>query len=134
MGRAGPLNHLGFRVGNAEQLVEIQRRLEKAGFRTGRQDGVECCYAKQTKFWVADPDGVLWEIYVLQGDIDHKGSSHGLSGMLAPVKALGVFGSLRRGIHRPLAALQCWWSRKCAQPSGPPPSNERSPEEVGSKQ
>jgi catechol 2,3-dioxygenase-like lactoylglutathione lyase family enzyme len=111
MGRGGTLNHLGFRVANAEQLVEIQRRLESAGFRTGRQDGIECCYAKQNKFWAADPDGTLWEIYVLEGDIDHKGTGHGLSGMLAPVRALGWFGAMRRGINRPLASLQCWWSR-----------------------
>jgi len=34
---------------------------------------VECCYARQTKFWVTDPDRVLWEIYTLHEDIDHSG-------------------------------------------------------------
>src|SRR5262245_46137480 len=77
----GTLNHLGFRVVDTEQLIEFQSRLERAGFRTQRQDGVECCYARQTKFWVADPDANLWEIYVFHADIDYKGKSHGWSGM-----------------------------------------------------
>src|SRR5262245_20500124 len=41
----GPLNHVGLRMPNAEDLVDVQRRLEEAGFATTRQDGVECCYA-----------------------------------------------------------------------------------------
>jgi len=42
--------------------------------RTTREEGVECCYAKQTKFWLHDPDGTLWEVYTLDGDIEHRGA------------------------------------------------------------
>ncbi len=59
------LNHLGFRVEDAVQLVEFQQRLESAGIATDREDEVECCYSLQTKFWVTDPDGHAWEIYTL---------------------------------------------------------------------
>ena len=45
----GNLNHVGLRVRTAEELVEIQRRLEMAGMPTEREDGVECCYARQTQ-------------------------------------------------------------------------------------
>jgi len=69
----GNLNHVGLRVRNAEELVEIQRRLEAAGLETQREDGVECCYARQTKFWITDPDRALWEIYVFHEDIDDRG-------------------------------------------------------------
>jgi catechol 2,3-dioxygenase-like lactoylglutathione lyase family enzyme len=69
----GPLNHLGLRLPTAEMLVSVQRRLEEAGIATQRQEGVECCYARQTKFWVTDPDRTLWEIYTLHEDIDHSG-------------------------------------------------------------
>lgn len=69
----GNLNHLGFRVSSSEALVEIQRRLELAGISTRREEGVECCYARQTKFWVHDPDGNMWEIYTLDEDIEHRG-------------------------------------------------------------
>jgi hypothetical protein len=51
----------------------VQRRLEEAGIATQRQEGVECCYARQTKFWVNDPDRTLWEIYTLHEDLDHSG-------------------------------------------------------------
>jgi catechol 2,3-dioxygenase-like lactoylglutathione lyase family enzyme len=71
----GNVNHVGLRVRDAEELVEIQRRLEAAGLRTEREDGVECCYARQTKFWITDPDGALWEIYVFHDDIDDHGSA-----------------------------------------------------------
>jgi SAM-dependent methyltransferase len=52
----------------------MQERLESAGMPTKRENGVECCYAKQTKFWAHDPDGNLWEVYTFDGDIDHRGA------------------------------------------------------------
>jgi catechol 2,3-dioxygenase-like lactoylglutathione lyase family enzyme len=70
----GPLNHLGFRMPNAAALVAMQERLERAGIRSQREEGVECCYARQTKFWVHDPDNTLWEVYTLDGDIEHRGA------------------------------------------------------------
>lgn len=74
-GRTGSLNHAGLRVTTAEELVDIQRRLEQAGMKTVREEGVECCYARQTKFWISDPDGALWEIYVFHEDIANFGKS-----------------------------------------------------------
>jgi catechol 2,3-dioxygenase-like lactoylglutathione lyase family enzyme len=74
-GAGGNLNHVGLRVRNAEELVEIQHRLEAAGLQTEREEGVECCYARQTKFWISDPDRTLWEIYVFHDDIDDHGSA-----------------------------------------------------------
>jgi catechol 2,3-dioxygenase-like lactoylglutathione lyase family enzyme len=70
----GPLNHLGFRMPTVAALVAMQERLERSGIRSQREDGVECCYAKQTKFWVHDPDGTLWEVYTFEGDLDHRGA------------------------------------------------------------
>ena len=58
-GAGGNLNHVGLRVRNAGELVEIQARLEAAGLHTEREEGVECCYARQTKFWITDPDRAL---------------------------------------------------------------------------
>jgi catechol 2,3-dioxygenase-like lactoylglutathione lyase family enzyme len=80
---SGALNHVGFRFPDSAALVEVQRRLELAGISTQREEGVECCYAKQTKFWVHDPDGGLWEFYVLEGDIDHRGAGQTPDAVLA---------------------------------------------------
>ena len=71
--RNGSLNHLGFRYPDAAALVAVQSRLEQAGLSTQREEGVECCYARQTKFWLHDFDQRLWEFYVLDGDIEHRG-------------------------------------------------------------
>jgi catechol 2,3-dioxygenase-like lactoylglutathione lyase family enzyme len=73
----GHLNHAGLRVRTSEELVEIQHRLEAAGVTTRREDGVACCYARQTKFWVTDPDRALWEIYVFHEDLDDDDHDHG---------------------------------------------------------
>ena len=70
---AGPLNHAGLRVSTSAALIDIQRRLELAGIPTLRENGVECCYARQTKFWVRDPDENQWEVYVLEADLPHRG-------------------------------------------------------------
>ena len=71
-GAGGNLNHVGLRIPSAEVLVQMQSRLEAAGIRTHREEGVECCHSKQTKFWVNDPDGTLWEIYVLHEEEDEE--------------------------------------------------------------
>lgn len=81
-GTGGALNHLGFRMPDSATLVAMQQRLELAGVRSQREEGVECCYARQTKFWVTDPDQTLWEIYTLDEDLDHRGLGQDLEEML----------------------------------------------------
>ena len=78
----GPLNHLGFRLTDSKALVDMQRRLELAGIRSQREEGVECCYARQTKFWVHDPDNTLWEVYTLDEDIEHRGPGQSVAAMM----------------------------------------------------
>ena len=79
---AGSLNHLGFRFADTADLLNAQKRIEAAGISTQREEGVECCYAKQTKFWVHDPDQRLWEFYVLEGDLEHRGGGQSLEQMV----------------------------------------------------
>jgi len=94
-GGGGKLNHLGFRLASAEALVAMQQRLEMQGLKTEREDGVECCYSKQTKFWLHDPDGNVWEIYTLDDDQHHCAPSATLqapevSQIIAPALAIWV--------------------------------------------
>jgi hypothetical protein len=60
--------------GDHGEYTAHQERLERAGIHTQREEGVECCYSRQTKFWVYDPDRTLWEVYTFDGDIDHRGA------------------------------------------------------------
>lgn len=75
-GSGGNLNHIGLRLTDSAALVTVQARLEQAGYATQREEGVECCYSKQTKFWVTDPDRTLWELYILHEDGDDHASAH----------------------------------------------------------
>ena len=83
----GVLNHLGFRMPDSTALVAMQRRLGEAGIVSRREEGVECCYARQTKFWVTDPDNTLWEVYTLDEDIDHRGRGQTREEMLTEAVA-----------------------------------------------
>jgi catechol 2,3-dioxygenase-like lactoylglutathione lyase family enzyme len=93
----GPLNHLGLRLVSVEQLRTVQARLKAVGARIGEQDDVKCCYARQTKLWITDPDETLWEVYVLHEDVPDWGEKDKkLKLYAAPFKAFGVVGLIRR--------------------------------------
>jgi catechol 2,3-dioxygenase-like lactoylglutathione lyase family enzyme len=107
VGRGGPLNHVGFRLPDAKTLVAVQERLERARLRTKWEEGVECCYARQTKFWAHDPDGNLWEVYTLDGDIDHRGAGQSeavVLGTPAAVDAPRQPVAWEHRMHEPLPA------------------------------
>jgi catechol 2,3-dioxygenase-like lactoylglutathione lyase family enzyme len=64
-----PLNHLGFQVYSAEELQEARERFAAAGLPVYDEGDTVCCYARQDKLWVHDPDGNAWEVYVLTDDM-----------------------------------------------------------------
>ena len=87
----GTLNHLGIRLPDARRLVSVQERLERAGVRSQREEGVECCYARQTKFWVHDPDNTLWEFYTLDDDeLEHRGLGQAPDAVTGETRANGT--------------------------------------------
>lgn len=71
---AGSLDHLGFQVSDASDLEATKARLKAAGLATFDETDTTCCYARQDKVWVHDPDGHEWEVYVLTDDLqdDHE--------------------------------------------------------------
>ena len=74
---AGALDHLGFQVLEPSALELIKNRLRAAGLATFDESDTTCCYAKQDKIWVHDPDGNEWEIYYLTDDLpDDSGHDH----------------------------------------------------------
>lgn len=70
------VNHVGLQVESLEELDEIQARLDRAAETTFKQPDAECCYAKSSKTWVRDPDGVAWESFVTHGQITQYGDNH----------------------------------------------------------
>ena len=66
------LSHMGLRVQTAEEIQLIKKRLEDAGYKTLDESNTICCYALQDKFWVSDPSGYRWEVYILKADTEHE--------------------------------------------------------------
>ena len=57
------LNHLGLQFDSDEAVAETEARLTAAGITGEKQSGAQCCYAESNKYWVQDPQGVIWENY-----------------------------------------------------------------------
>ena len=64
----GTLNHLGVEVESTRDVNNATSRFVEDGFTTFEEQGVECCYAKQDKVWITDPDGAGWEFYTVLDD------------------------------------------------------------------
>jgi catechol 2,3-dioxygenase-like lactoylglutathione lyase family enzyme len=69
-GEPGRVSHLGIRYPEAGSVASEALRVKKNELPLFRQEGTTCCYAKANKFWVADADGVPWEMYTLLADAD----------------------------------------------------------------
>ncbi|HDR4764161.1 TPA: ArsI/CadI family heavy metal resistance metalloenzyme [Bacillus thuringiensis] len=71
--KGNQVNHFGFQVDTAEEIMLHKERLEKEGFFARDEMDTTCCYAVQDKFWVTDPDGNEWEFFYTKAQSDvHK--------------------------------------------------------------
>ncbi|MEA2162971.1 MAG: hypothetical protein QOK37_1098 [Thermoanaerobaculia bacterium] len=64
----GALSHLGIQVGSTDDVLSIRLRWARVGLLTRDEMQTSCCYAKQDKTWVRDPDGNEWEVFVVLED------------------------------------------------------------------
>ena len=62
--------HLGFQVETLEDLNIKLWEARKKNIVSKEEVGTNCCYAKQDKFWINDPDGVQWEVYYFHEDAE----------------------------------------------------------------
>ena len=93
-----PVDHLGIQVESPEIVGAHLARVKAAGLPVREEMGVNCCHANQDKFWVQDPDGVEWEVYHLNYDLEDQtpaasGRSAPRQAPLAVAKATGCCGS-----------------------------------------
>lgn len=65
----GAFNHAGIEVESTDDVLAARLRLTQAGLATFDELDTSCCYAKQDKIWVHDPDGTPWEVFTVHGDI-----------------------------------------------------------------
>ncbi len=69
-GEPGTLSHLGIRYPGQGEVVSEMVRVKNQEIPVFQQEATTCCYAKADKFWVADGDGIRWEMYTLLEDAD----------------------------------------------------------------
>ncbi len=64
----GALSHLGIQVGSTADVLSMRQRWQNVGLPTRDEMQTDCCYARQDKSWVQDPDGNEWEVFVVLED------------------------------------------------------------------
>ena len=62
--------HVGFQVETIEELNQKLQEAKKKNLVAKEEIGTNCCYAKQDKLWVHDPDNVQWEVYYFHADAE----------------------------------------------------------------
>jgi len=62
--------HLGFQVETLDDLNREREKANRLNLISREETGTNCCYAKQDKFWVNDPDGMQWEVYYFHADAE----------------------------------------------------------------
>jgi catechol 2,3-dioxygenase-like lactoylglutathione lyase family enzyme len=72
--QGGGIQHLGIQAENAEELAEIQDRLDAADATVFEEGQTTCCYAKSEKSWIHDPQGVAWEVFHTMGESAVRGA------------------------------------------------------------
>ena len=77
------LNHLGIQVEDPGELDEVHRRMTAAERPMRDLAETTCCYARSTKAWIADPDGVPWEAFLTTGAATVYGDDESLDDLVA---------------------------------------------------
>ena len=75
----GAFNHGGIKVSSTDEVLATRLRLKRAGLATFDEQETDCCYARQNKIWVTDPDGTPWEVFTVLEDIEEAGTGPRLS-------------------------------------------------------
>jgi catechol 2,3-dioxygenase-like lactoylglutathione lyase family enzyme len=61
-------SHFGIQVASTDDVALAAERFKRGGLPTFAEENTACCYAVQDKVWVEDPDGNMWEVFVVKGD------------------------------------------------------------------
>jgi catechol 2,3-dioxygenase-like lactoylglutathione lyase family enzyme len=61
------IEHVGIEVESDGELAEVGTRLASAGEALVPEPQTVCCYARSSKAWTRDPDGVIWETFLTRG-------------------------------------------------------------------
>jgi extradiol dioxygenase family protein len=72
-GQVSAVNHFGIEVTSVEEIASWKERLQQEGIIQRVDENISCCYARQDKLWVSDPDGNAWEIFTVHEQLEVTG-------------------------------------------------------------
>jgi len=75
------IEHLGIQAESATELAEVYGRLKAADRPVLEEGATTCCYAQSEKSWIADPDGIVWEAFLTNGEAIVYGDSPALTAL-----------------------------------------------------
>jgi len=68
-GTAQGIDHLGIQTDDPAELAALKARAEAADLALLDEGATSCCYARSSKHWITDPQGIAWEHFHTLGDI-----------------------------------------------------------------
>ncbi len=77
------VEHLGIQVETEDELQDIYGRLKAADRPVLEEGATTCCYARSEKSWIADPQGIVWEAFLTNGEATVYGDNPKLSALSA---------------------------------------------------
>jgi catechol 2,3-dioxygenase-like lactoylglutathione lyase family enzyme len=79
-------SHFGIQVASTEDVAAAWARFKDAGLKTLSEENTSCCYALQDKVWTEDPDGNMWEVFVVKGEaaVMHDDAAKAATACCAP--------------------------------------------------
>jgi len=110
------VNHLGFQVDSADELVSLHEQAN-ADTSTVHEAAAACCYAKSDKYWIQDPQGIAWETFHTLGGIPVYGQDNGAIALTSKAPAAFHSPSSRRTKLLPLAVSRTQERRTAQQPA-----------------
>ena len=75
------IEHLGIQVETSDELATVYGRLKAADRPLLDEGATTCCYAQSEKSWTSDPDGVVWEAFLTNGEATVYGDSPALTAL-----------------------------------------------------
>lgn len=84
------IEHVGLQVEDKAELAEVYGRLQAADRPVLEEGETTCCYARSEKSWIADPDGLVWEAFLTEGDNTTYGGNPDLSQLVSDNAADGA--------------------------------------------
>lgn len=85
-GNISSVNHFGIEVGSLEEIATWKEHLQKEGIIQRVEENVACCFARQDKLWLSDPDGNAWEIFTVLEQLDVTAPVSGNTGCCVPTR------------------------------------------------